>query len=112
MSSHHEMREAHERSAPGGSIVYKAITLGKARNWSGAQARSRGRGSPPVSRWDSPLPPKGCSTIALPESAWRPLVSKLGYSVGFLVVVLGRQQLFTENTLTVMLPAVEAGATR
>jgi formate/nitrite transporter FocA (FNT family) len=33
-------------------------------------------------------------------------VSKLGYSVGFLVVVLGRQQLFTENTLTVVLPVL------
>jgi formate/nitrite transporter FocA (FNT family) len=31
-------------------------------------------------------------------------VTKLGYSVGFLVVILGRQQLFTKNTLTVILP--------
>ncbi len=28
----------------------------------------------------------------------------MGYSVGFLVVVLGRQQLFTENTITPILP--------
>jgi formate-nitrite transporter family protein len=40
----------------------------------------------------------------LPDQPWRPLVSKLGYSVGFLIVILGRQQLFTENTLTVVLP--------
>jgi formate/nitrite transporter FocA (FNT family) len=39
----------------------------------------------------------------LPSTEWRPLVSKLGYSVGFLIVVLGRQQLFTENTLTPVL---------
>jgi formate-nitrite transporter family protein len=31
---------------------------------------------------------------------------KLGYSLGFLIVVLGRQQLFTENTLTVVLPVL------
>jgi formate/nitrite transporter FocA (FNT family) len=31
-------------------------------------------------------------------------VSKLGYTIGFLIVVLGRQQLFTENTLTPVLP--------
>jgi formate/nitrite transporter FocA (FNT family) len=36
----------------------------------------------------------------LPDTSWRPLVSKLGYSVGFMIVILGRQQLFTENTLT------------
>lgn len=41
---------------------------------------------------------------ALPDTPWRPLVSSLGYSVGFLIVILGSQQLFTENTLRVMVP--------
>ena len=40
----------------------------------------------------------------LPEAQWTPLISKFGYSVGFLIVILGRQQLFTKNTLTVILP--------
>ncbi|MDQ2746383.1 MAG: formate/nitrite transporter family protein [Acidobacteriota bacterium] len=40
----------------------------------------------------------------LPDTPWRPLVAKFGYSAGFLIVILGRQQLFTENTLTVILP--------
>lgn len=40
----------------------------------------------------------------LPDAPWRPLVSRMGYCVGFLIVILGRQQLFTENTLTVILP--------
>ncbi len=40
----------------------------------------------------------------LPDAPWRPLIEKFGYSIGFLMVVLGRQQLFTENTLTVILP--------
>jgi formate/nitrite transporter FocA (FNT family) len=40
----------------------------------------------------------------LPNTVWRPLIAKLGYTTGFLIVVLGRQQLFTENTLTVILP--------
>lgn len=40
----------------------------------------------------------------LPDAAWTPLVSKLGYSVGFLMVILGSQQLFTENTLTAIIP--------
>jgi formate/nitrite transporter FocA (FNT family) len=39
----------------------------------------------------------------LPDTEWRPLISKFGYSIGFLIVVLGRQQLFTENTLTPIL---------
>jgi formate/nitrite transporter FocA (FNT family) len=40
----------------------------------------------------------------LPDAPWRPLVSGFGYCVGFLMVVLGRQQLFTESTITVVLP--------
>lgn len=40
----------------------------------------------------------------LPDAPWRPLVAGFGYSVGFLMVVLGRQQLFTESTITVVLP--------
>ncbi len=40
----------------------------------------------------------------LPEAPWSELVSGLGYTTGFLIVVLGRQQLFTENTLTPILP--------
>lgn len=40
----------------------------------------------------------------LPAAPWTPLIDNLGYSVGFVIVVLGRQQLFTENTLTAILP--------
>jgi formate/nitrite transporter FocA (FNT family) len=40
----------------------------------------------------------------LPDTPWRPLVAKLGYTVGFLVVMLGSQQLYTENTLTPIVP--------
>jgi len=40
----------------------------------------------------------------LPDAPWRPLVAKLGYSLGFVIVILGSQQLFTENTLTPMVP--------
>ena len=47
---------------------------------------------------------EGLLRAHLPEAPWRELVSKIGYAVGFLVVVLGRQQLFTENTLTPVLP--------
>ena len=44
---------------------------------------------------------------ALPDTPWRPLVSGFGYCVGFLMVVLGRQQLFTESTITVVLPVLK-----
>ena len=43
----------------------------------------------------------------LPDEPWRPLIDNLGYSVGFLIVILGQQQLFTENTLTAVLPVIK-----
>jgi formate/nitrite transporter FocA (FNT family) len=53
----------------------------------------------------------GCSMIAqgllmanLPDTPWRHLVSSFGYCLGFVFVTMARQQLFTETTLTAMLP--------
>ena len=40
----------------------------------------------------------------LPNQPWRPLLTNLGYPLGFLIVIMGRQQLFTENTLTAIIP--------
>jgi formate-nitrite transporter family protein len=42
----------------------------------------------------------------LPPSPGAWIVEALGYSVGFLIVILSRQQLFTENTLTAVLPVI------
>ena len=42
----------------------------------------------------------------LPPGVLRETLTPLGYTVGFLIVVLGRQQLFTENTLTPILPLI------
>jgi formate-nitrite transporter family protein len=47
----------------------------------------------------------GVILAALPKDApWAGLVDSFGYTFGFLIVILGRQQLFTENTLTPLLP--------
>ena len=40
----------------------------------------------------------------LPDAPWRPLIASFGYSVGFLMAVLSRQQLFTKSTITAVLP--------
>jgi formate/nitrite transporter FocA (FNT family) len=44
--------------------------------------------------------------LHLPEAEWSRLLVSLGYPVGFVMVVLARQQLFTENTITVVLPVM------
>jgi formate/nitrite transporter FocA (FNT family) len=43
----------------------------------------------------------------LPDAPWRPLIENIGYTAGFVIVVLGRQQLFTENTVTAILPLLD-----
>lgn len=40
----------------------------------------------------------------LPQADWAFLVENLGYTLGFLIVIHGRMQLFTENTITTVLP--------
>lgn len=46
---------------------------------------------------------KGLLVAVLPDAPWTPAVSNLGYTLGFLIVILGRMQLFTENTITPIL---------
>ena len=50
---------------------------------------------------------EGLIRSMLPDEQWRPLAVSFGYTLGFLIVVLGRQQLFTENTITAILPLLD-----
>lgn len=50
---------------------------------------------------------KAMFVARLPEADWSVLISSIGYTVGFVIVILGRLQLFTENTITVILPLLE-----
>jgi formate-nitrite transporter family protein len=49
---------------------------------------------------------QGILQAHLPAAPWRLLVVSLGYSIGFVMVVLSRQQLFTESTVTAVLPVM------
>jgi formate/nitrite transporter FocA (FNT family) len=49
---------------------------------------------------------------ALPVAPWTHLLSAFGYTIGFLIAVLGRQQLFTESTLTAVLPFLTRRSTK
>jgi formate/nitrite transporter FocA (FNT family) len=54
---------------------------------------------------------EGLLRAHLPDAEWRPLMAKLGYPVGFLIISLGSQQLFTENTITPIVPLLVARTT-
>lgn len=102
-----EAREAEERSAPGGTIVYKAILLEGEAELARSSAALFWSGLAAGLSMGFSMIAEGLLTAYLPDADWRPLVSKLGYSAGFLIVILGRQQLFTENTLTPILPLLQ-----
>ncbi|WP_299695122.1 formate/nitrite transporter family protein [uncultured Tateyamaria sp.] len=43
---------------------------------------------------------------SLPDADWRYVVENMGYTLGFMLVILGRMQLFTENTITTVAPVL------
>ena len=104
ISTRAEQKQVEDRVAIGANVVYEAIRREgddelhrppAALAWS-AFAAGLSMGFSFVA--------EALLTTYLPNQPWVPLVSKAGYSIGFLIVILGRQQLFTENTLTVILP--------
>lgn len=46
----------------------------------------------------------GLLHLYLPDAGWQPLAQSFGYPVGFLVLIYGRLQLFTQDTITPVLP--------
>jgi len=104
ISTRTEEKQVEERLAIGANVVYETIRR------QGDEELQRPASALAWSALAAGLS-MGFSFIAeallmahLPDSPWRPLVSRSGYCIGFLIVILGRQQLFTENTLTVILP--------
>src|SRR5947209_11923072 len=104
--SNREIEEADERSSTSAKVVHEAIRL------EGTEELERPALSIAWSGLAAGLT-MGCSMVAqgllqarLPETPWRELVSRFGYSLGFVFVIVGRQALFTETTLTVMLPVL------
>ncbi|WP_106477246.1 formate/nitrite transporter family protein [Phytohalomonas tamaricis] len=51
---------------------------------------------------------KGLLQAHLPDSDVGFLVDSFGYTLGFILVILARQQLFTENTVTAVLPVMSS----
>lgn len=102
--SDRERAEVDERKLPRAQVLYETIRSEgeheldrppSALAWSGLAAG--------LSMGFS-LVTMGLLRAALPDASWAKLVVALGYSVGFVIVIVARQQLFTENTLTPVLP--------
>lgn len=107
-----EQHEAEERSAPAARVVHAAVVeqgedeLDRPVSslfWSGIAAGV----AIMASVWVS-----GALHHYLPDEPWRDAIVALGYPFGFLVVILGRLQLFTEHTAVAVLPIVRSPSMR
>jgi formate/nitrite transporter FocA (FNT family) len=101
-----EQKQAADRAAPGPLVIHEIV---------------RAEGEAELGRHTSGLVWSGLAAglsigfsfvtqsylmSGLPDASWRRLVAAFGYTLGFLIVVLGRQQLFTETTLTALIPTL------
>lgn len=99
-----EIEEASDKSSTTAKVVHEAVRI------EGTEELERSTRS----LWWSAVAAgltMGCSMIAqgllmaaLPDMPWRHLVASFGYCLGFVFVTMASQQLFTETTLTAMLP--------
>jgi len=99
-----EKDQAAEHSAPAAVVIHEIVRK------DGEAELARGAGATFWSGLAAGLS-MGFSYLALaliqsglPEGSPRRLLDSPGYSLGFVIVILGRQQLFTESTLTAVLP--------
>jgi len=99
-----EEEEAIKRAGPRPQVIYASISA------RGLEELSR----PTVSLFGSGIAAglilmmsvvaEGLLAMHLPQFEGRELIADFGYTFGFLLVILGRLQLFTENTITPVLP--------
>ncbi|MGH8153621.1 MAG: formate/nitrite transporter family protein [Rhodanobacteraceae bacterium] len=99
-----ELIDVERRMPPRAAVLHEAV---------GAIGEEELRRTPAALTWSGLAAglSMGFSAVAsaalaanLPHVPFAHLVASLGYSTGFVIVIMARQQLFTENTLTVVLP--------
>jgi formate/nitrite transporter FocA (FNT family) len=104
LTAKHQEKIAEKIQIPEGEIIYRAVRRDgdDALQWTSRELAWSGFAAG-ISMGFS-MAAEGALRAHLPQTDWSTLVAKLGYAAGFLIVILGRQQLFTEQTLTVVLP--------
>jgi len=101
-----EQKDVEQLSSPRSPIIYEVVRQ------QGEEELSRPSGS---LFWSGIAAGIAIMTSTIAEGAlhaklagepWREAIASLGYSVGFLMVILGRMQLFTEQTIVAVLPVM------
>lgn len=104
--SDREIEEADDRSSTSAKVVHEAIRLEGTEELERPSSSIAWSGLAAGLTMGTSMLGQALLMAGLPDAPWRGLIASLGYSLGFIFVTMGRQQLFTETTLTVMLPVL------
>src|SRR3954454_254408 len=104
--SDREIEEADDRSSTTAKVVHEAIRLEGTEELERPSSSIAWSGLAAGLTMGTSMVGQGLIMAGLPDAPWRELVAAFGYTLGFIFVTMGRQQLFTETTLTVMLPVL------
>jgi formate/nitrite transporter FocA (FNT family) len=101
-----EIEEADDRSSTTAKVVHEAIRLEGTEELERPSSSIAWSGLAAGLTMGTSMLGQALLMASLPDAPWRELVASLGYTLGFIFVTMGRQQLFTETTLTVVLPVL------
>ena len=104
--SSQEIEEADDRSSTTAKVIHEAIRLEGSEELERPSTSIGWSGLAAGLTMGTSMLGQGLLMSALPETPSGHLIAGLGYTLGFIFVTMARQQLFTETTLTVMLPVL------
>lgn len=103
-----EEQEAEKRSGPEPIVLHQAIALKGEHELKRPAASLLWSGLAAGIAIGTSIIAEGALHQHLPDSPWRELVTGWGYAVGFVLVIMGRLQLFTEHTVVAVTPVLAA----
>lgn len=103
-----EINEASRRVSPRAAVVFETVRREGEQELTRSNAALAFSGLAAGLSMGFSLVATGLFRSILPNAPWSDVVANLGYTLGFLIVVMGRQQLFTENTVTAIIPLLDS----
>src|SRR3982751_4170882 len=104
--SNREIEEADDRSSTTAKVVHEAIRLEGTEDLERPSSSIAWSGLAAGLTMGTSMVGQGLPMAGISHAPWRELVASFGYALGFIFVTMGRQQLFTETTLTATLPVL------
>ena len=106
LRKHEEEKEVVKRSGPDSVVLHEAMVLKGEHELDRPAASLFWSGLAAGIAISISIVAEGALHHRLPETPWRELVTGWGYAVGFILVIMGRLQLFTEHTVVAVTPAL------